>query len=175
MARAASPEATLRGRIAYVFDDYFDVDYIVGPSRMHDSQANEIDYLRKWVMHDYDPHFASKVHEGDMLVAGHLFGYGHPHGQGMRVMRDLGIKVVIAESFFPSFHQNESFHGMILLTCPGIGGAVGRWDEVEVSWREARVFIPARSTVLGVEPLTPHEITCIEAGGEIAALQRCGS
>lgn len=171
MSTNTAPDDVLKGRVSYVFDDFFDVDLIIGPARMHDRRANEPQYQREWVMHDHDPAFVTSVRPGDMLVGGTLFGYGHPHGQGMRIMRELGIQVVIAESFFPSFHQNESFHGMILLTCPGIRAAVARWDPVEVDWRQGRVTLPARSIMLHHEPLTPYEIACVEAGGELALLQ----
>jgi 3-isopropylmalate/(R)-2-methylmalate dehydratase small subunit len=172
MNRTSAPAETLSGRVAYVFDDFFDVDLIIGPARMHDRNANEISYQRQWVMHDFDPAFAKRAQPGDMLVGGALFGYGHPHGQGMRIMRELGISVVLADSFFPSFHQNEMFNGMVLLTCPGIAAAARRWDTIEVEWRHGRVALPTRSLELRHEPLAAHEISCIEAGGELALLQR---
>lgn len=175
MTTSKKPADVLKGRAAYVFDDFFDVDLIIGPARMHDRRANELEYQRQWVMHDYDPAFAQSVRVGDMLVGGTLFGYGHPHGQGMRIMRELGIQVVLAESFFPSFHQNESFHGMILLACPGISTAVTRWDPIEVDWRQGRVTLPAGNIKLQHEPLTPYEVACVEAGGELALMQVSGA
>ena len=162
---ADPPAATLRGRVAWVFDDFFDIDLIIGPARLHDRQANEPDYLRRWVMHDQDPDFVRQVRPGDVLVGGALFGYGHPHGQAMRAMRALGIRVVLGESFFPSFQQNETFHGMVLLRCPGIRAAVQRWDAIDIAWRQGRVRLPERGLALQHDMPTPHEIACSEAGG----------
>lgn len=162
----------LRGRVAYVFGDHFDVDSIIGAARMQDRRTHDIEYLRTWVMHDFDPAFVEKVAPGDMLVAGQLFGYGHPHGQAMRIMRELGIRVVIAESFFPAFQHGERAQGMILLACPGIACVAQRGDAIELDWREPAVHLPARGIRLQPRALSPHEIACIEAGGEAAWLSR---
>lgn len=154
------------GKIAYVYSDFFDVDAMIGAARMHDRRAHDLEYLKTWLMHDFDPHFVSTVQPGDILVAGHLFGHGHPHGHAMRCMRSLGVRVVVAESFFPSFEQNERFHGMVLVTCPGVSAHARRGDPIEVDWRGAHVALPAAGVVLPSRPLSPHHIGCIEAGGE---------
>lgn len=167
MSAAASPPASpVRGRVAFVFGDRFDVDEIIGPARMHDRRTHDVDYLRAWVMHDLDPGFVESTRPGDVLVGGRLFGYGHPHGQAMRAMRSLGIRTVVAESFFPSFEFNERHAGMILLVCPGVSGRARRGDPIEVDWRHARVQLPAAGASFAAVPLTAHEIACVEAGGE---------
>lgn len=163
---AGPPPSPVRGRIGFVFDDHFDTDRIIGAARMHDRRAHDPDYLRAWVMHDLDPDFGGSVTPGDVLVAGRLFGYGHPHAQAMRAMRALGIRTVVAESFFPSFEYNERHAGMILLACPGVSAHARRGDPIEVDWRHARVHLPDVPAVLAAVPLTDHEIDCLEAGGE---------
>lgn len=163
---AGPPPSPVRGRIAFVFDDHFDTDRIIGAARMHDRRAHDPDYLQTWVMHDLDPGFAGAVTPGDVLVAGQLFGFGHPHAQAMRAMRALGIRTVVAESFFPSFECNERHAGMILLACPGVSAHARRGDPIEVDWRRAIVRLPGASAVLTAVPLTDHEIACLQAGGE---------
>lgn len=165
-------EGPCRGRVAFVFEDFFDVDGMIGSARLHDRRAHELDYLKTWLMHDFDPEFVRTVQPGDVLVGGHLFGHGHPHGHAMRAMRDLGVRVVVAESFFPSFEQNERYNGMVLLSCPGVSTQAQRGEAIEVDWRRARVSLPARGVCLPCVPLTPHQIGCIEAGGEPQWLRR---
>lgn len=145
---------------------------MIGAARLHDRRAHDLQYLKTWLMHDFDPDFVRTTQAGDILVAGHLFGHGHPHAHAMRCMRDLGVRVVVAESFFPSFEQNERFNGMVLVTCPGVSALARRGDPVEVDWRGARVHLPAAGVSLPSVPLSPHQIGCIEAGGETPWLLR---
>lgn len=160
----------LATRAAYVFDDYFDVDYLIGPERMHTNEVHDIAYLRQWLMHDFDANFSAAVRPGDCLIAGHAFGYGHPHQFGMRAMRDLGINIVIADSFYPAFEQGEAFNGMVLVTCPGISTAARRWDDIELNLRAGRLKLPRQNAELTFAPFTAHQQRLVEAGGVMNTL-----
>jgi 3-isopropylmalate/(R)-2-methylmalate dehydratase small subunit len=152
----------LEGRVAWIFEDHFDVDLIVGVENVKTSDPTE---LLRHCMKAYDPGFVSSVAPGDVLVAGRNFGYGHPHYPAMIAMRAAGIACVVADSFAPGFRRGETYNGMILVTCPGIANAARRWDRIRVAWREGRVELPDRGARLqGIAP-SPRVIEVIEAGG----------
>src|SRR5690606_35159812 len=113
--------ANLHGRAAWVFEeDDYDIDLIVGVRNIKITDVRELASL---AMSDYVADFASTVSQGDLLIGGENFGYGHPHYPAMRAMRHLGIAAVIAESFSPGFFRGEMSMGFPLITCPGIRAA----------------------------------------------------
>lgn len=102
------------GRIAWIYEDCYDIDLICGVKYLSETNA---DVLAQVAMTTYDPAFPQKVKPGDILVAGVAFGYGHPHPQGMKAMRALGIHTIIAKSFARVLFKNEVSAGMTLLPC----------------------------------------------------------
>ena len=129
--------ASLRGRVAYVFDEAdFDVDQIVGVENIH---LTDPDALAACAMRRFDPGFAEAVRPGDVVVGAENFGYGHPHFAPMIGLRRLGIRAVIAESFATGYWREEIAEGFPQIACSGITGLVARWDEVEIDWEAAEI------------------------------------
>lgn len=160
----------LRGRVAWVFDETdYDIDLIIGVRNIKITDVKELAAL---ALSDRDPHFASSVQRGDLLVGGRNFGYGHPHYPAMRAMRHLGISAVVAESFSPGFFRGEISMGFPLVTCPGILAHVQRGDEIEVDWAQACVHHLGRGSSLPLQPLNTSERQTLEAGGLIPYLKQ---
>lgn len=170
---AASPRRqlpNLQGRVAWVFEeDNYDIDLIIGIKNI---KLSDLEELAAVTMTHYDPNFRQSVKAGDLLVAGHNFGYGHPHYPAMKAMRYLGITGVIAESFSPGFFRGEISMGFPLVTCPGIRSAVSRGDELQVDWAAQTVRNLSRGGApLAVEPLSSSERGMLESGGLVPYLQ----
>lgn len=162
---------TLQGRVAWIFaEDNFDIDLIIGIKNIKLSDPEE---LAAVTMTSYDPGFRQAVKPGDLLVAGHNFGYGHPHYPAMKAMRHLGIRGVIAESFSPGFFRGEISMGFPLMTCPGIRAAVSRWDELVVDWHSHQVRnLSSGAPALAFEPLSQAERGMLDCGGFIPYLKQ---
>ena len=159
----------LRGRAAWIFEeDDYDIDLIIGVRNIKITDVKELAGL---AMSDYVPDFASTVHQGDMLIGGHNFGYGHPHYPAMRAMRHLGISCVIAESFSPGFFRGEMSMGFPLVTCPGIRAAVTRGDALEVNWDTDAVCNVRTGQKLPLQPFSASERGMLDAGGLIPYLK----
>lgn len=160
----------LRGRVAFVFEeDDFDVDQIVGVKNI---KIQDVDELASLAMTSYDPDFGQSVRQGDVIVGGDNFGYGHPHYPPMRALRHLGIAGVIAESFSPGYWRGEISMGFPQVSCPGIRGLVKRWDEVEVDWEAGRVRNLTQRRELPFEPLARADRLMLEAGGLVPYLKQ---
>ena len=160
----------LQGRVAWIFkEDDFDVDQIVGVKNI---KITNIDELASVAMTSYDPDFSRAVRPGDMLVGGSNFGYGHPHYPPMRAMRHLGISGVIAESFSPGFWRGEISNGFPLVSCPGIVGAVTRWDRLTVYWAKGLVINQETGFEMPFEPLTRAEMEMLQTGGLVPYLKK---
>ncbi len=160
----------LRGRVAWIFaEDSFDVDQIIGVKNI---KVTDIEQLASLAMQTYDPDFRQTVRKGDVIVGARNFGYGHPHYPPMRALVRLGIGGVIAESFSPGFWRGELSAGLPMAACPGILGAVRRWDEVEVDWANGLVRVNGGDKTLPIEPMAQSERMMIEEGGLIPYLKR---
>lgn len=158
----------LRGRVAWIYEEEdFDVDQIVGVKNI---KIKDPDELARLCMAAEEPDFAEKIRPGDLLVGNHNFGYGHPHYPPMIGMRKLGIAGVIAESFSPGYWRGEIAMGFPQVVCPGIMGAVSRWDEVEVDWAGGILRNLTRNTELPIEPLSDADRLMLEAGGILGYL-----
>ncbi|MFC3612137.1 hypothetical protein ACFORG_00070 [Lutimaribacter marinistellae] len=158
----------LRGRIAWIFEEEdFDVDQIVGVKNI---KIKDPDELARLAMAHEEADFAQKVQPGDLLVGNHNFGYGHPHYPPMIGMRKLGIAGVIAESFAPGYWRGEIANGFPQVACPGIMGAVNRWDEVEVDWATSTLRNLSQGTELPFEPLSDGDRLMLDTGGIVGYL-----
>ncbi len=162
--------ANLNGRVAWIFtEENFDVDLIVGVKNMKITDIKELSAL---AMQTYDPDFVSLIRAGDLIVGGANFGYGHPHYPSLRALRHLGISGIVAESFSPGFWRGEISMGTPLISCPGILGAVQRWDEIVVDWAKSAVRNLTRAVTLPLEPLSSGDHAMLESGGLVPYLKR---
>jgi 3-isopropylmalate/(R)-2-methylmalate dehydratase small subunit len=149
-------------RVAWSFGDNFDVDQMIGVAniKIQDESA-----LVGHVMKQFEADFLSKIQPGDVLVGGHNFGYGHPHAISMRAMRHVGIKAVIAESFFSSFWIGEIGYGMPLIRCPGITQHAKRFDMVKIDFDAYQVTLTESKLCLPFDRYTHREKAILQAGG----------
>ena len=148
------------GNVCWVFPDNFDTDQICGVKNM---AIYDFLKLAPIAMDQFTENFAATVQKGDILITGRNFGYGHPHGQGMGVMRHLGIQVVLAESFSHNFYRSElAENGMVLLTVPKISRKVKRGDKLYVDYRKGIVKnLTTGEAMQGIKP-SPIEVELVE-------------
>ena len=152
---------TFQGRAAWIFPDNYDADFIVG---IENIGTLDVEVLKRAVMKDYEPDFTDKIREGDILIAGRNFGYGHPHPQPMRGMRGWGISVVVAESFYHVFYRGEVASGSKLFVCPGITKNVERWDEIYLDTEKGVLINKTQDKTLDMEPIGKYPKYIMEHG-----------
>lgn len=152
----------ISGRVACVFPDDYDVDQIVGVKNI---KIQDVDQLAELALQNLGPAFRERVRPGDVLVAGANFGYGHPHFPAMKAMRKLGIRAVVAESFFPVYWRGEISNGFPQVPCAGITALVQPGDPIEIDFAGRRIHLPARGRELSFPPYARAELAMLEAGG----------
>ncbi len=156
------------GRVAWVFGDNFDVDFIVG---IENITTTDIDRIVANLMKAYDANFRQSVASGDILIGGKNFGYGHPHPQSMMGMRAIGIDCVIAESYAFPFYRSELASGMKLFECPGIAEATDRGDYIEVNPAELTVVNKTSGKQFRMKALPDIPLRIMEKGGLLPFLK----
>jgi 3-isopropylmalate/(R)-2-methylmalate dehydratase small subunit len=151
----------IEGRVAWIFPDNFDPDFIVGVENI---ATLDIEVLKCATMNKFETDFTEKVQKGDILIGGRNFGYGHPHPQAMRAMRAWGVKVVIAESFFHVFYRGELASGSHLFVSPKITQNVNRWDELYLDTDRAVFLNKTKGLELAFESIGKYPLYLMEHG-----------
>ena len=159
----------IEGRVAWIFSEpNFDIDLIVGVENI---KGSDIETLKKACMKKYDLEFAARVKEGDVIVGGSNFGYGHPHYHACKALREFGIKAIIAESFSPGFYRAEVINGFPLIECNGVLEGLERWDLIAFDWEEGVLINKTRKKRLKTAPIPAKTRNLILHGGIIPYLQ----
>lgn len=92
----------IRGRI-WKYGDDVNTDEIIPARYLNISDIGE---LSRHCLEDLDRDFAKKVRKGDIIVAGKNFGCGSSREHAPLVIKEAGVRCVIAESFARIFYRN---------------------------------------------------------------------
>ena len=65
-----------------------------------------------------DAAFAAAEKDGDLIVAGRMFGHGPGHDHAVLAIKEAGIAGVVATSFAPQFFRHAIGHGLLVARCP---------------------------------------------------------
>jgi len=161
-------EDIVKGKIIWKFGDHFNSDLIVGSKYI---QERDPEVLRKACLADFDPEFSQKVTPGDVMIAGRNFGYGHPHGQGLTSLRQVGISALIAESFYPVWYRMAISSAFPVLTCPDIAKKADVGDKLEANFKTGDVKNVTTGETIKAEPLSPFLREIMDMGGMAAYIR----
>jgi 3-isopropylmalate/(R)-2-methylmalate dehydratase small subunit len=161
-------EKVFKGRVAWIFEDNFDVDMIIG---IENISVTDLDKILDATMKSQEANFKEKIQSGDILVGGKNFGYGHPHPQSMIAMRKLGITTIIAESFAFPFYRSELASGMKLIECPGISSKVSRWDNIVVDFEKNIITNENKDIQLELKAIPEIALNIMDNGGIVEYLK----
>lgn len=157
----------VRGR-AWVFGDDISTD-LLAPG------AYAIAPLSERVQHTLEavnPHFASEVRPGDVVIAGKNFGCGSSRETAPEGLKALGVGCVAAESLARIFLRNAVAIGLPVLVCAGITTAVADGDPVEVEMATGKVTNLRTGQAILASPLPPLMREILAAGGVMPMLRR---
>lgn len=110
----------VRGRVVFVPRESLDTDGIYGKDHTYRDLTAE--QMAEVVMGNYDPDFARRVAEGDVLVGTRNFGTGSSREQAATALQARGIRLVIAESFSQTYLRNAFNNGLVCIECAGLVG-----------------------------------------------------
>lgn len=157
------------GRAAWIFEDNFDIDYIIGIENISISDKEKIMQV---LMKSFENDFKNNVKKGDILIGGKNFGYGHPHPQAMTGMRVLGIEVIVAESYAFPFYRGELASGMKLFECPDVRRKTDRWDEVEIDINKNVFVNKTKNIILELTPIPSIPLRIMNSGGIVEYIKQ---
>jgi len=147
---------------AWVFDEDVDTDQIIAGRYLVKLDPRE---LAKHVMEAADPKFASKVHKGDVIIAGRNFGCGSSRERAPLALKAAGISAVVAESFARIFYRNAINLALPALISPGVHKGFKTGDEVRVDIRSGEIHNLSTGKTFKFEPLPEFLAKIVHAGG----------
>jgi homoaconitate hydratase len=124
----------ISGRLVFVPADNLNTDGIYGKDYTY-KEGMTPEEMASVVMENYDPTFARRTREGDILVGALNFGTGSSREQAATALKYKGIALVLAGSFSQTYLRNAYNNGFICIECPTL---VKRLTQEFVGTDEAR-------------------------------------
>ena len=131
---------SVRGRLIFVPQDNLNTDGIYGKDFTYREDMTP-EMMARVVMENYDPQFAGRTREGDVLVGGFNFGTGSSREQAVTALKYKGIPLVIAGSFSQTYLRNAFNNGFLCIETPELVNRL-RTRFAEAFAREEKTIIP---------------------------------
>ncbi len=157
----------IRGRV-WKFGDHIDTDVIIPARYLNTSDPYE---LAKHCMEDADPEFASKVKEGDIIVAGENFGCGSSREHAPIAIKYAGISCVVAKSFARIFFRNALNTGLPIVECPEAVENTEEGDELLIDLEEGKIVNITKNLTFNITPMPKFMMDLIKSGGLISYIK----
>lgn len=149
-----------KGKIIVLGDDV-DTDQILPGYAM----AEPMEQLGKFAMAGLAGVDFKAVHEpGSILVAGRNFGCGSSREQAPIALKQVGVSLVIAQSFARIFRRNCINIGLPVCAAD-LSGVLKTGDEAEVDLEQGRAVVKGDEYFF--PPLSPSVLKTLEYGGLI--------
>ena len=127
----------------FKYGDNVDTDVIIPARYLNSSDVFE---LAKHCMEDIDAEFATKVKEGDIIVANKNFGCGSSREHAPLSIKCAGVSCVIAETFARIFYRNAINIGLPIIECPEAAKNIEAGDDVEVDFDSGIIYNKTKGT-----------------------------
>lgn len=159
----------LKGK-AFKFGDNVSTDHIT-PGRLAHLRSN-LPELARHVLEDADPTFASRVSQGDFIVAGKNFGLGSSREHAPLVIKIAGVSAILAQSVARIFFRNAINLGLPVLICDT--SQINDGDELEIDLGRSRIKDITNGRELNFGEIPGVMLKILDEGGLIPYIQKHG-
>ena len=121
--------------------------------------------IGKHCLEGLDPGIAGSFPKGGMIIAGTNFGCGSSREHAAIALIQMGVGVIVAESFARIFFRNAINLGLPLVCCAGVSDKLKTGDEITVDIVEGKVSISKSAEILSCPPMSAHAMSILSAGG----------
>ncbi len=157
------PETVHEG-LAHKFGHNIDTDQIY-PARY--IEITDPEEMGQHAMSGIEQSFAGSFRAGNIVIAGRNFGCGSSREHAVRSLKQIGVGVLIAESFARIFYRNAINLGLPAVRCPGVWDMVSNGDRVRVDLSSGSVTNLVTGARLEGEGLPVFVLKIFEAGGVV--------
>lgn len=146
------------------YGDHVDTDVIIPARYLNIADFKE---LSEHAMEDIDTSFAPNVQPGDYMVAGKNFGCGSSREHAPVVIKEKGIKCLIADSFARIFYRNAINIGLPVLEIGSEVEKIEAGDQLEVDMSKGEIKIVNKGITIHTKPLPEFIQKIADCGGLI--------
>jgi 3-isopropylmalate/(R)-2-methylmalate dehydratase small subunit len=152
-------ETRIKGRV-WLFGHDINTDLIIPSYAVYLSRTEQ----PRHCFASYRPGWIDEVEQGDILIAGRNFGVGggRPIGD---VLRQVGIGLVIAESFNGLGLRNSINAGLPCLPCRTVLEAFSEGQVADVDWATGRLDNRSTGQNITGQPLPSTLLDIVRGGG----------
>jgi len=155
------------GGCAWIFGDDINTDQLAPGLYL----KRPIEEISRHCLETVDPNFAAGAARGDIIVAGRNFGLGSSREQAAEVLRHLGIRAVIAESFGGIFYRNALNFGLYAMACPD-ALSIKAGDRISTDPEKGTIHNLTRGETYASTPLPSELLKIVQAGGLLPFLEK---
>lgn len=153
------------GKVWLLGDD-IDTDIIIPTEYL---ALPSVEDMKKYAFSPLRPDLAGQIEEGDIIVAGKNFGCGSSREQAPEIIKQLGVRCVIAKSFARIFFRNAINNGLLLIENKDLRDDLTEGDTITVTMGEK---IHAGGKDYPITPLPENLMDILNAGGLVKAMQK---
>ncbi len=150
----------------WVLGDDIDTDIIIPTDYL---ALPTIEDMKQYGFSPLRPELASRIQEGDIIVAGKNFGCGSSREQAPEIIKALKVACVIAKSYARIFFRNSINNGLLLIENDQIQDVVKEGDMLTVQMGE---YLQLGDRTFPIASLPDNLMDIINAGGLVKAMQR---
>ena len=159
----------LKGRV-FKFGDDMSTDHIIAGRWFH--LRSNLPELAKHVLEDVDPEFAKEVKVGDFIVAGKNFGLGSSREHAPLVIREVGVKAILAKSAARIFFRNALNSGLPVLICDT--DKIDNGDELAIDLAEGIITDLTNKSQLSFGKIPDVMLQILDEGGLVPYMRKYG-
>jgi len=143
--------------------DNINTDNII-PCRYEFEECDEKE-LATHIFEDIEPEFAQKIKPGDFLVAGNNFGCGSSRESALDVLKNSGLRAIIANSYGRIFYRNAFNVGFCLIECET--QFIDDMDEIELDLEKNIIRNLTKGINIKTKPISGIMNDFLRLGGVI--------
>jgi 3-isopropylmalate/(R)-2-methylmalate dehydratase small subunit len=155
---------TFSGKV-WVLGDDIDTDIIMPTEYL---ALSTVEDMKPFAFSPLRPELAGKIKPGDILVAGKNFGCGSSREQAPEVIKALGVRCIIAQSYARIFFRNAINNGLLLIENAELVQDIKEGDEIFVEVGKKIVY---REKTYPIAGLPQNLLDILNAGGLVRAMQ----
>ncbi len=151
----------------FKFGDNVDTDQIIP------SQYLLLPSIEDMKSHAFEPlmdNFADDVKPGDIVVAGNNFGCGSSREQAPRILKALGVRAIVADSFARIFFRNSINIGLPVIISKDVHKYIKQDDEIELDLEKGLIY--ADNMELPCTRLPEYMQDILDSGGLLELLKK---
>ncbi len=155
---------TVKGRAWFIPNDNIDTDMIYHNRYL---SITDINLMGQYTFDNLDgwEDFAKKARPGDIVVTGKNFGCGSSRQQAVDCFKNLGVSVILAESFGAIYERNAINGAFAIMTYQPDKQVINDGDEIEIELNTGDIKNLTTGDQVSGDALSEAQLAIYQKGG----------